>query len=367
MSFSPLARIDLAALRHNIARARDAAPGTRLMAVIKANAYGHGIGNLLPALADADALAVARVGEGRRLREAGFEGRLVVLGGCHDRAELELAAALGFDLVLHQEAQLDLLASTPLSAPLRCWLKIDTGMHRLGVEPERGLALYERLAALPCVAEPPLLLTHLANADDFQDDYTLDQLDRFQPLADRCGVAVSIANSAGLLGWPESHGDWVRPGLMLYGVSPFPSTRGENHGLRPVMTLSARLIAVKQLKFREAVGYGGSWVCPEDMPVGVVGIGYGDGYPRELSDRAEVLLNGVRTPVIGRVSMDMITLDLRGQPDAAIGDPVVLWGDGLPVEEVAEWADTIPYTLLCGVTGRVCFETVDGTATEAAQ
>lgn len=359
MGFSPLARIDLAALRHNLAQARRAATGRRLMAVVKANAYGHGLENLLATLADADALAVARVGEGQHLRDVGFQGRLVILGGCLDENELQQAARLGLELVLHQPQQMALLEQARLSQPLPCWLKVDTGMHRLGFEPDEAIAAFERLSALEQVAGQPGLLTHLANADDRADSYTREQLTRFRPLAECCGVPVSIANSAGILGWPDSHGDWIRPGLMLYGVSPFPGDSGADHGLRPVMTLSARLVAVKQLKTGDAVGYGGAWRCPEDMTLGVVGVGYGDGYPRELAGEAAVLLNGRRTPVVGRVSMDMLTLDLRDQPGAQVGDPVVLWGEGLPVEEVARWAGTIPYTLLCGVTGRVRFQIHD--------
>lgn len=359
MPDTPIARIHLAALRHNLKRVRACAPDSQVLAVVKANAYGHGLSGLLPALQMADALAVARVDEAIALRHAGFKGRLVVLGGGPSLQTLQLAAEHDLELVIQQAGQLDLLQQASLARPLRCWLKVDTGMHRLGFDPQQIPALFARLQTLSNVAGPPVLMTHLANADVRDDPRSHAQLALFSPLARQLGAVTSIANSAGVLGWPASHGDWVRPGLMLYGASPFGDDSAAALGLRPVMTLTSRLTAIKHVRRGEAIGYGGSFICPEDMPIGVVGIGYGDGYPRELSDDACVLLHGRRVPVVGRVSMDMIMLDLRGQDTARIGDPLVLWGEGLPVDEVAAWANTIAYTLLCGVAGRVCFEIID--------
>jgi alanine racemase len=198
-------------------------------------------------------------------------------------------------------------------------------------------------------------MTHLADADDLGDPLTPQQVRVILSLAEP-GVELSMANSAGVLGWPETHGHWVRPGIMLYGVSPFLNEVGSERGLLPVMTLEARLIARRRLRRGDRVGYGGSYVCPEDMPGGVVAIGYGDGYPRHAPSGTPVLVNGRRVPLIGRVSMDLLVLDLRSQPDAQVGDPVVLWGRGLPVEEIAALAGTIGYELLTGVTRRVRFE-----------
>jgi alanine racemase len=201
-------------------------------------------------------------------------------------------------------------------------------------------------------------MTHFSSADDLSDPRTREQLARFGALRDRYGVACSIANSAGIIGWPESHSEWVRPGIMLYGASPMQGRTGEQEGLRPVMTLGSRLLAINHFPKGSPIGYGGSWICPEDMRVGVVAAGYGDGYPRHAPAGTPVLVNGCRVPVVGRVSMDMLNVDLRTQPGAKVGDPVTLWGEGLPAEQVAGPAGTIAYELFCGVTQRVCFEQV---------
>lgn len=355
MGFAPWALIDLAALRHNLNRARAAAPDSRVMAVVKANAYGHGMLRVARALDEADALAVARVGEGVILRQAGIQQPLVVMEGCFDGDELELAAANGLELVVHHPEQIRLLQQHRVSQPVQLWLKIDTGMHRLGILPEQAIEAYHQLAALPMVITPPRLMTHLANGDDLSDPTTLQQCNQMRSLVAPLDGEISIANSAGILGWPDSHADWVRPGIMLYGVSPFIDGRAADHDLRPVMSLRSSLIAINHYHKGDAIGYGGTWVCPEDMPVGVVTIGYGDGYPRHAQSGTPVLVNGQRVPLVGRVSMDMISVDLRGLPEAQVGDPVTLWGRGLPIEEIAEAAGTIPYQLLCGVTGRVAF------------
>jgi alanine racemase len=349
----PQAVINLDALRHNLACARAAAPRSRVMAVIKANGYGHGLLRVAGALRDADALAVARVGEGVQLRDAGSRMRIVVLEGCFDERELAEAAGRNLDLVFHHPDQVRLLQLTPVPRTPRCWLKVDTGMHRLGFDLDAAADAYAALAQAAPGEKRPGLMTHLANADDLADPYTREQLASFRPLAQRLGAAVSISNSAGLLGWPEAHGDWVRPGLMLYGASPFVGGRAASHGLRPVMTLRSRLIAVNRYRAGDRIGYGGTYVCREDMPVGVVAVGYGDGYPRHARSGTPVLVGGRRAPLIGRVSMDMISVDLRDVPGARVGDTAVMWGDGLPIEEIAEWADTIPYQLTCGITPRV--------------
>lgn len=337
------ALIDLSALRHNLERVRACAPRARVVAVIKADAYGHGAIEAARALSGADALAVAHLGEALALREAGIRAPVLVLQGARGAAELAEAASRGLEIVVHHEAQLQVLESS--GARLGVWLKVDSGMHRLGVAPRELPAFHERLCALQGAA--PVLMTHLACADDRSDPTTARQLARFDQAVEGLAGAHSIANSAGLLGYPDSHRDWVRPGIMLYGASPFVGGSGEREGLRPVMTLSAPLIAIRQLRAGDRVGYGGDYVCPEDMPVGVVAIGYADGYPRHAASGTPVRIGAARAALVGRVSMDMITVDLRGMRRPRLGDEAILWGPGLAVEEVAERAGTIAYELLC--------------------
>ena len=359
MTYGAEALIDLDALRHNLARVCEAAPESRVLAVVKADAYGHGMARAVRALADADGFAVARLDEALRLHDVGVDRPIVVLEGVTDAEQLGVASDKGFELVVHHPDQLDLLEQAPLPAPVRVWLKADTGMHRLGFDQGAVAEVWQRLQDCGSVAERPILMTHFADADDLDDPLTPRQWWRFQALAEKLGAQRSAANSGGILGWSETHGEWVRPGIMLYGVSPFQRHRGEVEHLRPVMTLRSRLIAVRTLLEGDAVGYGGAWTCPEDMPVGVVAIGYADGYPRHAPSGTPVLVNGQRVPLIGRVSMDMISVDLRSQPEVRIGDPAVLWGDGLAVEEIAAHADTIAYELLCGVGSRVSFIEVE--------
>lgn len=325
-----------------------------MAAALKADGYGHGQVRVARALDKADALAVACSEEAEALREAGIRKPILLLEGVFEAAELPVCSRLKLEIVVHHPDQVAMLERVRLERPLRVWLKIDSGMHRLGVAPEATPGLWQRLQACPVVAELRLM-SHLARADERDCDYTPYQLHVFNQATRGLPGERSLANSAGILGWPRTHFDWVRPGLMLYGASPFVDSLAEAEGLQPVMTLSTRLIAVNRLRQGDPVGYGGTWVCPQDMAVGVAAIGYGDGYPRHAPSGTPVLVNGRPAALIGRVSMDMITLDLRRQPEARIGDPVVLWGKGLPIESIARAAGTIPYTLMCGVTGRVHF------------
>lgn len=345
------------ALRDNLALARQAAPGSRLLAVIKANAYGHGIVEAARALEAADAFGVACLDEALVLREAGIDKPVVLLEGILSAAEIEALRQWRLETVVHHAAQVAMLEQAPAGRPVPVWLKIDTGMHRLGVAPEAAGALYRRLAECPAVRGAPRLMTHLANADDRTDPATKRQLRIFDEAIAGLDGERSVANSAGILGWPQTHAEWNRPGILLYGVSPFGGEPWP--GLAPAMTLHSTLIAVKRLRRGDAIGYGGRFVCPEDMPVGVAAIGYGDGYPRHAPDGTPVLVNGRPGALAGTVSMDMLTLDLRNVPDAVPGDPVTLWGEGLPIETVARHAGTIGYELLCKITPRVRFEYVD--------
>lgn len=345
--------VDASALAHNLRRVREAAPGRRVIAIVKADAYGHGLLAAADALAGADAFGVAALEEALRLRAHGVRVPLVLLEGFFEVGELEAIAHHGVDVAIHHPWQVEALESVRLEAPVRVWVKLDTGMLRLGFAPGQARAVCDRLQASPNVASPVRFMTHLAAADDPAGPGTPRQLARLGAALSGLEAEASVANSAGVLAWPESHVQWVRPGIMLYGASPFPGRVGAQDGLRPVMTLETRLIAVSRAVAGEAVGYSGTWVCPEDMPLGVAAVGYGDGYPRHAPSGTPVLVNGVRVPLVGRVSMDMVTLDLRPVPDARSGDRVILWGEGLPVEEVAAAAGTISYQLLCGLTTRV--------------
>lgn len=351
------ALIDLEALQHNLTRVRAAAPGRRVMAIIKADAYGHGIVRAARALTAADGYGVASIDEAIVLREAGVTGPITLLEGFFEASELELIGRHALSVVVHHATQLDILAHTAPQSPVTVWLKIDSGMHRLGFAPPEVKSAWQRLTACATAAKPIGLMTHLARADDASHPATLQQLECFAQATAGLPGERSIANSAAILGWPQTHTGCVRPGIMLYGVSPFIGGRAAEQGLKPVMTLRSALIAVRHCKRGDAIGYGAGYVCPHDMPVGVVAIGYGDGYPRHAQTGTPVLVNGRRVALIGRVSMDMICVDLSTEPGARVGDPVVLWGAGLPVEEVAENAATIAYELLCGVARRVrCVE-----------
>ncbi len=341
--------IDLDALKFNLQKVKHFAPDSKVMAVIKSNGYGHGICEVAGALKAADAFAVARVDEAVKLREAGFEQRIAVLEGFSDIDELSLHYQFKLEPIIYTDQQLLLLEKNRSQTLSHCWLKIDTGMHRLGIDPELFQAFYERISQLSAVS----VMTHLACADELEHSATRLQMELFNRVTKNCPAEKSVANSAAIMEWPELNVEWVRPGIMLYGVSPFSGKFGEEHGLKPVMSLHSKLISIKNVKRGEAVGYGGNYLCNNDCRVGVAAIGYGDGLPRQIKSGTWILLNGKKVRIIGRVSMDMITIDLTEQPEAEVGDVCQLWGKGVPVENIAESADTIGYTLLCGVTRRV--------------
>jgi alanine racemase len=351
------ARVDTDALRHNLTQARKAAPGRRVMACIKANGYGHGMVEAARALSGADAFAVACIEEALEIRSAGLGHPVVLLEGVQAASSLEAARDNHFEIVVHDPSQLELIEAA--SGPICTWLKIDTGMSRLGFSPEDAPAARERLLNSGMIKGELRYMTHLASAD-VTGGYpsTGGQIEDFNRLVADWPGQRSIANSAGILAWPDSHADWVRPGAMLYGVSPFEDRNGEEFGLRPAMTVSTGLIAVKTIAGSQHVGYGGTWRARNRMRLGIAAIGYGDGYPRHAGNGTPVLINGRHSRLVGRVSMDKIAVDLDDHPEARVGDPVTLWGNGLPVEEVARHADTIAYELLCGVTRRVKFDVV---------
>jgi alanine racemase len=355
-SVSPLvsASIDTRALRHNLQIVRARAPKSRVMAVVKANAYGHGLVAVARALDSADAFAVARVDEGLALRSAGIQTPIVLLEGVFDSNQLDAAAAADFELVVHTSEQIDLLRETRKPHRFKVWLKLDTGMNRLGFKGAQYLAAHAALKVLPAVRESVNLFTHLASADAPGVATTEEQLNAFAATTRGLPGERCIENSAAIFAFPDAQADWVRPGLLLYGVSPFAGSIGADYGLNPVMTLHSHIIATKALEVGERVGYGGDWLAARPTRLAIAAVGYGDGYPRSLPSGAPVLINGERAELAGRVSMDMIGIDVTDlKREAKLGDPVVLWGAGLPVEEIAVWAQTIPYELLCGISQRV--------------
>ncbi len=356
------ALIDSAALRHNLGTVRAYAPGSKVMAVIKANAYGHGLVSTALALGDADAFAVARLEEGITLRAAGVRAPIVLLEGVFNAEQLAEAAHHRFELVVHDPLQIKLLEAHRDARRFVIWIKMDTGMNRLGFRPEAFGPALQRLRALAVPALELRAMTHLARADERSEPMTIAQIEKFEATLGAAGLtgaqrlATSIGNSAGTLGHPRAHGDWVRPGLALYGVSPFADATAAQHGLKPVMTLETTVLTVREVKRGETVGYAGAWRAERDSAIAILAAGYGDGLPRHLANGTPVLVAGGRYPLVGRVSMDMIAVDVTSAPRITAGSKATIWGEGLPVEEVAAHAGTIPYELLCGVSQRVTLE-----------
>jgi alanine racemase len=348
--------IDTQALRHNLNVVRARAGKARVIAVVKANAYGHGLASAALALQEADALAVARLEEGLALRAAGVSNRIVLLEGIFAESQLEDAAHEQLDLVVHDALQIELLERSGLAARFALWVKIDTGMNRLGFAPRDCHSALARIARLVPAARELRLMTHLACANERNDAVTAAQIGCFREATRGLGYETSIANSAGLFGAVPLGCQWARPGIALYGASPFEDTSAAELGLRPVMTLMTSVIAVRQVTAGESVGYGAAWRAQRDAVIAIVAAGYGDGVPRSFSSGTPLLINGARAPVAGRISMDMLAVDVSACTPVKVGDPAVLWGSGLPVEEVARHAGTIPYELLCSVSQRVPLE-----------
>ncbi|MDD3883460.1 MAG: alanine racemase [Gallionella sp.] len=342
------ARIDATALAQNlrVIRKRSA---SRILAVIKADAYGHGVLRAAEALEEADGFGLLNIRDALRVREAGHRQPILLLEGCFDANDMALAAEHGLSCVVHSDWQLGLLDAYPKRAALEVWLKINTGMNRLGFNPQDVPAVIARLRGHAAVGNV-VLMTHFANADEGSIDAPLNL---FRDIAAQFRLPRSLANSAALLRYPQIHGEWVRPGLALYGASPFAETSAAALGLKPVMTLSSRVIAVRELRAGDEVGYGATFRAERSMRVGIVACGYADGYPRHAGTGTPVLVAGQRTRSLGRVSMDMLCVDLSALSGAGVGSEVVLWGEGLPVEEIALSAGTISYELMCGLTARV--------------
>ncbi len=355
MTQTTTATINLDAIAHNLSIVRKAAPRSKVMAVIKAHAYGHGLIPVAKVLNNADCLGVARMEEAWALRRAGIKNNIVVLSAYFDKADLHSCSEMNIDIVIHNKDSLERLLSVTLPKPLNIWLKIDTGMHRLGF-PSHGVnALFCLLHKSDLVADIKLM-THFACADETQNQITSEQTLQFERACESIHAPLCLANSAAILAWPDTHKDWVRPGIMLYGIDPLDKANELSKQLQPVMQMSSRLIACRKIAKGDCVGYGASWQTNRDSIIGTIAIGYADGYPRHAKNGTPVLINNVRVPLVGRVSMDMITVDLTDHPSAKVGDEAILWGPSLNINEIAAMSDTISYELLTSVGKRVNFQ-----------
>lgn len=342
--------VHAAALINNLLIARQAAPAAKIMAVVKANGYGHGLLRVARALEESDGFAVLSIDEAVRLREAGFTQPILLLEGVFESGELSVVSEFGLSIVVHSFEQIEMLKRGWSPVKLNIFLKLNTGMHRLGFASDAFQSAFTSLQACAFVGQITLM-THFATADEALG--VSDQLAQFNRMTQGLALPRSLANSAACLRYPETHGDWLRLGIMLYGASPFTMQRAADLGLEPAMSLVSEIISVQNVKLGEQVGYGGTYRAERNMRIGIVACGYADGYPRHAETGTPILVMGQRTRTLGRVSMDMLAVDLSELPDAGVASPVTLWGVGLPVEEVARAAGTISYELLCARAERV--------------
>ena len=345
--------ISRSAIVHNYQRIKEFAPNSKVISVLKANANGHGLLEMARTLTATDAIGVARIEEALELRAGGIVKPILLLEGFFEQSDIEILITNNIQTAIHSFHQLAMLEQAKLSGSLKVWLKIDTGMNRLGIAPEEFEQAYQRLQQICYVSQPINLMTHFACADDLENPFTTQQANEFFELVANHPGQKSLANSAAIVAWPQTHVDWIRPGLLLYGCSPVNNRSAKDFGLRAAMTLSSSVIAIKQIKAGQKVGYGSTWQASEDTELAVIAIGYGDGYPRHAKVGTPVLINNKRYPIIGRVSMDMITVNLGLDHQVNCSDSVILWGEDLPAEESADWADTISYELLLQLTSRV--------------
>ena len=351
--------IDRRALHDNLAYIRQLAPGCKVMSVVKANGYGHGLLDVAKTLQESDCFGVARLSEALMLREGGVKTPILLLEGFLFPEELPILVEKQIETVVHDIEQLEALEQANLDKPIHVWLKIDTGMHRLGVRPEQFDMFYQRLSQCKNVVQPINLVSHFSRTDEPAVSTTLDQIACFEQLTNGKPGERSMAASGGVLSWPASYYDWIRPGIISYGVSPFENKTGTEFGLHPAMTLKSSLIAVRTHKVGEPVGYNAIWTSDRDTCLGVVAIGYGDGYPRNTPSGTPVVVNGRRVPIVGRVSMDMIVVDLGLNAKEKLGDEVILWGESLPIEEIAKYTGFSAYELLTKLTSRVVIEYIN--------
>ncbi|HSI37834.1 MAG TPA: alanine racemase [Methylotenera sp.] len=351
------ATIHRTALEHNLNVVKQHAPHSKVMAVVKANGYGHGLINVAHGLKAADGFAVLGLNEAIDLREAGFSQTILLLEGVFNQQELNIAASFTVDIVVHSLLQIEMLESAQLARPLHVHLKINTGMNRLGFTPSEFLTVFNRLKACNNVREI-ILMTHFATADEALGIEAPLQL--FQKTIQGLNQSISLANSATILRYPQAHTDWVRPGIMLYGASPVSETPASVYGLKPAMELTSEIIGVQTIQSGESVGYGHRFTAAKTTRVGIVACGYADGYPRHAPNDTPIAVNNKLTRTIGRVSMDMLYVDITDVPEANIGAPVELWGSHVSVDAVAEASGTVGYELLCALAPRVPMKVIDG-------
>ncbi len=357
MARNLIAQVDLGAIIHNYRVAKSQAPGAKAVAIIKADAYGHGAVRVAQALAaEADAFGVAAIEEALELREAGIQRPILLLEGFFESNELPLIDQYQLWSSLHSLDQLSMLEAYlrqhPNASGWHIWLKIDSGMHRLGIHPNDAPEAISRLKALKPI-ESIVVMSHFACADEPDRLDTQNQLNRLDATLQGVELARSFSNSAGVMQWPSAHHQWLRPGIMLYGASPFAQTHSVATQLKPAMTLTTEIIAIRQVPAGDAVGYGATWLAEKETRIGTLAVGYADGYSRHAPSGTPVWINGRRAKLAGRVSMDMVTVDLSDHLDACVGDKVELWGENISVNEIAHYCNTIPYTLLSGLTRRV--------------
>lgn len=348
-----VATIHLAAMQHNLSVAKALAPASKVWAIVKANAYGHGLARAVKAFTDADGMGLIEVDGAVRLRELGWQKPILLLEGFFDGSDLPVCATHQIQVAVHCNEQIDMIEKARLTSPIDVHLKMNSGMNRLGFKPEAFRDAYVRLRSIPSVRNV-VLMSHFANADD-PDNPGLpiaEQIRRFNEAAEGLAAERSLANSAALLTRPDVVAGWVRPGIMLYGGTPGGKTASE-FGLKPAMSLESEIIGIQQIPAGAAVGYGSRLIAEKPMTIGVVACGYADGYPRHAPNGTPIIVDGKRTVLAGRVSMDMITVDLTGIPAARLGSKVELWGRNLPIDAVAAAAGTIGYELMCALAPRV--------------
>lgn len=357
MTFPVIAHIDLAALHYNLHKIKTLVPESKIIAMVKREAYGHGASEVAKSIEhDIDAFGVTFLQEALQLNAAGIKKTVVILSGFFDAEELNIIDKFNFACVVHNFAQIEILEKAKLSRLLQVWLKVDTGMHRLGFQLHQVEAAYQRLMQSNMVHKPLCFITHFSDADNIKSNKTAEQIACFKQVVSGLEGEWCMANSPAILNWPKSRATWVRPGIALYGVSPCNDKNGLELGLKPVMTLTTRMIAIHELEKGATVGYGSTFSCPEKMRVGIAAIGYGDGYPRNAKTGTPVLVDGIYTQLVGRVAMDMIGVDLRPIPSAKVGAIVTLWGRGLPVEEIAASTGEYQYELVSRLTSRVHYK-----------
>lgn len=356
MSRTAVAVLSTENLLHNISVIKERVKPAKIIAMVKANAYGHGIRSVSMRIGKhVDMLGVASIDEAVALRKVGVNTPIMLAQSVFEPNELLLASVENFHVVFHHGMQIEWLEKNSMPSPLNSWLKINTGMGRLGFNFAEAKSYYQKLMAHKNVAKPVRIMSHFACADQIEHPLNKEQINLFHDFISDITSEYSMSNSAGIFNFPNCNYNYVRPGIALYGVSPLENVTAQDLNLRPVMTLQTSLMSVQKLKKGSLIGYGARYSCPEDMPVGIVAFGYGDGYPWTAQDGTPILINNIECNLIGRVSMDMIAVDLRNCPNAKVGDPAILWGDGLPVERVVKHTGTISWNMLASVQNRVKF------------